>query len=268
MEARLKPLRQFLAVFLIAMASPIAAQAAAISDLDASFLAAFGHEAPLIRQTFTATFMSKVLPGSSGEWPLTVELAPSRLIQLSLSRWALIVKETVVNGDHLMGGAIAVAYLRHPGTRWESEQVWPELLYSGSFGQPANAGDDVKRFGPVPLYLAVGQWCGQDACEDDIDAVSLDPTGPHYLGYINGDARFPVNRADPDAENPYCESYSYRSHITRPTTSGAAFSVTYEGWRALPNKAGSQIRFNQLTNVVIRNGILAMQPAVRFPGCN
>lgn len=255
-----------LTAIVMALASPMTARAAAQSDLNASFLAAFGHRAPLTRQTYVATFMSKVLPGPSGAWPLVVQLTPARLIPLDGSRWALIVKETVVDGDHLMGGAIAIAYLRKVGSQWHGEQVWPEVFYSGSFGQLANAGGDVKTFGAAPLYFATGQWCGQETCSDDIDAVSLDSSGPRYLGDIDGSAQFPMDPTDPDAANPYCESYAYTAKVEPPTIAGAVFSVVYEGWRAPPAKLAPKTAFHHVANMVAKGGKFAMQPGVPLPG--
>lgn len=256
-----------LAALAIALTAPIPVRAGTPSDLDASFQAAFGHKAPLTRHTYVATFMSRSLPGPSGAWPLVIQLTPARLIPLSRARWALIVKETVVDGDHLMGGAIAVAYLRHAGDHWQSEQVWPELFYSGSFGEPANGGDDVKTFGSAPLYFAIGQWCGQDTCFDDIGAVRLDPSGPRYLEDINGSAQFPTDPTDSDLKDAVCESYAYTAKIAPPTIAHAIFSVAYEGWRAPPTKLVPKTPFNHVANLVPKDGTFAMQPVVPLPGC-
>lgn len=252
----------------IGFTAPITARAAVPSDLDASFQAAFGRKAPLVRQTYVATFMSKVLPDPSGGWPLVVQLTPARLIPLDGSRWALIVKETVVDGDHLMGGAIAIAYLRKVGSQWHGEQVWPEVFYSGSFGQPANAGDDVKTFGAAPLYLAIGQWYGQDISEDDIAAVILDRAGPRYIGDVVGSERFPADLTDPDLENLYCETYAFTAKVEPPTIAGAVFSVVYEGWRAPPTKLEPKTPFQHVANMMPKDGKFLMQPVVPFPGCD
>lgn len=261
-------LRPVLAALAIVLTAPIAARAGTPSDLDASFQAAFGHKAPLTRQTFLPTFMSAIMPSVSEPWPITVQLTPDRLIRLGPARWALIIKETITEIGHLYSGAIAVAYLRRTGDRWQSEGVWPELFYSGTFGQPANAGDAVETFGPAPLYFAIGQWCGQDSCFDDIGAVRLDPSGPRYLGDIDGSARFPTDPTAPDAENPYCETFAFTAKIAPPTIAGAIFSVVYEGWRAPPTKLVPKTPFNHVANMVEKDGTFVMQPTVPFPGCN
>lgn len=246
---------------------PFTAWAASPPDLDTAFLAAFGHKPPLVRQTFHPTFLNHVLRGEDPPWPITVQLTPDWLIPLGGSHWALIVKESIEEIGHLDGGAIAVAYLHRSGQVWTSEQIWPEVFYSGSFGQPANGGDDVKYFGPAPLYLATGEWCGMDSCSDDIAVLRLEPSGPRYLGDILGGARFPADSTDPDWGELDCEGYDVTAQVEPSRTSGAVFSVVYEGWRAPPAKLEPKTRFRYVTNMVPLKGDLAMQPAVPVPTC-
>lgn len=101
------------------------------------------------------------------------------------SRWALIIKETIPEAGHAYPGAIAVAYLSLSRHEWHKEDLWPEVFYSGVFGQPANAGIEVRRYGSAPpLYLTTSEWCGQGTCEDGIEVMRLDAAQPRYLGEI------------------------------------------------------------------------------------
>lgn len=243
------------------------ARAASQADLDASFLAAFGHPPPLIRQTFMPSFYSGLERGESEPWPITVQLTPERLIPLGPSRWALIVKETIQEIGHLYGGAIAVAYLQHRGQLWRKEDVWPEVFYSGFSGVPANGGSAVRHFGAAPLYLATSEWCGQGTCDDSIQVMQLDSSGPRYLGEILGGAWFPWEVADLEYDGFDCESYGYSAKIMPPQTRKAVLSVIYAGWHAPVGQIAPKTRFRYRVDIVPKGDDLAMRPAAPIPTC-
>lgn len=244
------------------------ARAASQADLDASFLAAFGHPQPLIRQTFMPSFYSGLERGESEPWPIVVQLTPERLIPLGPSRWALIVKETIKEAGQAYSGAIAVAYLQHRGQLWRKEDVWPEVFYSGFSGVPANGGSAVRHFGSAPpLYLAIGRWCGQGTCDDDIQIMQLDASGPRALGDILGGGWFPWEAEDLLYDGYDCESYGYSAKAGPPKARDAVLSVTYAGWRAPVGKLHPKTWFRYRVDIVRKGDDLAMQPVVPIPTC-
>jgi hypothetical protein len=260
-------LLRFVIFAVMVLTSSIDARAADVSDLDASFVAALGHAAPLIRQMTLSTFLSKKIPGDSGSWPIVVQLTPDRLVRVDKLQWALIIKETVQGVGHNMGGAIGIAYLLHARGQWKSEQTWLELFYSGVYGQPANAAEQVKHFDTAPLYLATDEWCGMGICEDGIDAVSLNSSGPRYLGDILGGARSPAIATDVDLDSADCENYAYNADIGPPTIHDSFFSVIYGGWRSPPRKLTPKTEFRLVTDMVEKSGRLTMQPILPIPVC-
>lgn len=242
------------------------ARAASQADLDASFLAAFGHPPPLIRQTFLPTFVGRIARGESAPWPITVQLTPERLIPLGPARWALIVNETIQEIGHLYAGATAVAYLQHKGQLWRKEDVWPEVFYSGAFGVPANGGSAVRHFDAAPLYLATTEWCGMGACNDTIDVMRLDRSRPRYLGEIFGGGGFPWEGMDLDSDTD-CESYDFTATAGPPKSRGAILSMTYAGWRAPAGKLHPKTWFRYRVDIVPKGDDLAMRPMVPIPTC-
>jgi hypothetical protein len=231
----LRPLA-ILAVSSTMLSAGTVAKAATASDLDAAFRATFGQPAPVTSHVERPLYDIDQAAKVAGHLSQEMELTPDRLVPIDGSLVALIIKERVKNPGYANQGAIAVSYLHHSGGRWTLEHLWPEIAYSGVFGEPANAGAEVHRFGSAPLYLATGEWCGMGECSDSISAISLAPSGPHFLGEMMGGAWYPAMGVPPSDEewlfSDACETYGYTAEIGPPTTATGVFSVTYDGWTA------------------------------------
>lgn len=235
-------------------------------NLGSAFEATFGKPAPVTRLVERPLYdidQHKVV----GHVPLEMELWPDRLIRVDDNRWALITKETNKNAAHISQGAFAVSYLHLSDSGWTLVQLWPEIVYSGSFGEPANVGEEVRQFGSSPLYLTTGEYCGMGACSDDIDAISLAPSGPIGLGWVMGGGQFSAAEVSADPSNVSCEDYAFTAVVGPPTTAKGIFSVTYEGWTALPKARAKKTRFHLKADAVPDGNSLALIPKTHVPDC-
>jgi len=228
------------------------------TPLALAFLATFGHAAPVLRDTPGAP------AGTAGIETIVMRLSPDRLVHLHGGIWALIIKESTQEQAHFLQGAIAVAYLQKSQEAWSLLHLWPEIAKSGSFGEPANGGEKIYSFGTSPLYVATGEHCGMDACSATLAAISLDTPGPHFLGTIYGGAAFP---AEGDPLFDTCESYKFTATISPPTLAGAAFSVTYAGWRAPAGKLVPKTYFRYFENALPNSSGLRLSPKFPVPDC-
>ena len=233
------------------------------SDLDAAFIAAFGHAPPIIRQ-------ASLPPTSPGG---TFSLAPKRLIWLRGNHYALVISESNRDWCHACAGATAIAYVRRAKGGWVSEHIWPELALTGDWGNPFDY-IDVRRYGDAPLLLTISTYRGMDQDCTNVEVVNLAPTAPQDLGNIIGNCAFPRNW-----EPPLVPHYSFQATITHPRTKNALFSITYRGWvisqapiLARPpghppvlGKTGPTLWFSFSSEAILKSDKLALSPPVRLP---
>lgn len=235
-------------------------------DIGAAFQTTFGQPAPIARLIERPVYdidQHKVV----GHVSLEMELWPDRLVRVNEDRWALITKEINKNGAHSSQGAFAVSYLHRSESGWTLEQLWPEIVYSGSSGEPANVGEEVRQFGSAPLYLATGEYCGMGACSDDISAIKLAPSGPIDMGAVPGGGQFTAAEVSSDPGNFPCEDYAFTAVVGPPTTPRGIFSVTYEGWTAPPKARARKTRFHLKADAAPNGNGITLIPKIRVPAC-
>jgi hypothetical protein len=254
------------AAFGTMLAISAAAKTATASELGAAFQAAFGQPAPVTRDIQRPIY-GRDHHEVAGDEPKEMDLWPDRMIQLGIDRWALLTKEYNQNTAHVSPGAIAVAYLHDLGGGWALEHSWPEIVYSGVGGEPANAGEEVRRFGSAPLYLATSEWCGMGACSDTVDAIRLAPSGPVYLGGVPGGGRFTAAEVFSDPDAAACKDYAYTASVGPPTTASGVFSVTYDGWTIPPKRRSTKTRFHLQADAMTEGNGLALKPKIHLPDC-
>jgi hypothetical protein len=157
-----------------------------------------------------------------GQEPVDLMLKPSVLVPLGQDRYGLVVSETNVTGAHMNPGAVAIAYVRRRGGSWTVEKVWPEFIWTGNTGYPADA-IRVLSFSIAPMVAFTSEYMGQGQGSTTTWVIRLRAGGPEFLGRIpTGD------RLEPDACTG-CRQYDYRGSIGPPRKRGDILSVTYAG---------------------------------------
>jgi hypothetical protein len=236
-----------------------------------SYTQALAAQNNALRDAFTAAFGKNPAPRHAifpDGTKLTYRLAPIRLVPIGGTRFALIASETA-NAAHADTGAAAVAYLDHASGSWKLIRSWYEFIQDGSFGTPF-IGNMAFTFGAIPIFVGEGNYCGMGACTTWYSLIGLTPAGPVSWGDIQESGSLEAvvydDLADSEGQTG-CGGYNYTSRISAPRTKGDIMRVTYKGWM-LPG-GGGQKRQAVIgsTEVSLRNGKLALHPAIAIPTC-
>jgi hypothetical protein len=237
-------------------------------DLDEAFLATFGQRAPLVRTWQQPIYDTSEPPKLIETRSVVLDVRPEHLVPLAGGKYALISFEIDRGGGHSVGGEIAVSYLERTATHWKLEQLWPELLYSGAGGQPANAGVEVHRFGGDPLFMARSAWCGMGECSEWIGVIRLSRRRPVAYGDVLAGATSPTKGSPVhDYQGDTYQNYDVRARIAPPSRNGSLFSIRYDGWTSPPGTLSPKTPLHLLTSYVPDGLKLVMQPVVPVPTC-
>jgi hypothetical protein len=221
--------------------------AAAPGDAQAAFRAAFGAEP--VRHVVQTSHPPGAAKGDNyGEDAVDLTLKPGLLAPLGGERYALVASETNVMGAHASPGAVAIAYLRRTGGRWTVEKTWPEFIWSGNSGNPADA-IKILSFSKTPMVALASDFMGGGQATDTTWIIRLDATGPKYVGQVPSGGR-----VEPEDTCDDCAPYEYRGSIGPPRRRGDALSVTYAGrvrtahgrWRPIHRKVDFRLRDGEL----------------------
>jgi hypothetical protein len=252
MKRRLSGLALSLAVALSAARNA----AAAPDDLHAAFRTAFGSGA--VRHVLQSAHPPGQPKGDNyREGPVDLTLKPALLAPLGGDRYALVVSETNIVGAHVDPGAIAVAYLRRSGQRWTVEKSWPEFIWAGNTGHPADAIEVLAGSKP-PLVTLASEYMAQGQGVTTTGIVRLGAAGPEFLGIVPSGGRM-------DAEDACtgCKPYEYTGTIGPPRRAGDVLSVTYVGREATGR--GGWRPIHGMTDYRSRAGVLAPTSRVVLP---
>jgi hypothetical protein len=255
-------------VFGLVLVPPDYGWCAGRADLDGAFLATFGQRAPLVRTWQQPIYDTSEPPKLVETRSVVLDVRPEHLVPLGGGKYALISYETDRSGAHSVSGEIAISYLERTATHWKLDQLWPELLYSGVSGQPANVGVEVHRFGGDPLFMARSAWCGMGECSEWIGVIRFSQSRPVAYGDVLAGATSPV-RGSPvhSFQGNTCQNYDVRARIKPPRRSGSLFSIRYDGWTSPPGTLFPKTPLHLLTSYVPDGGKLVMQPVVPVPTC-
>ena len=230
-------------------------------DLIGAFTATYRQAPPLIR-TIKQPIIEEGHPDHVVEvLTQTALLTPARLLKLHGGHYALLVSERVQDAGHAGPGALSIAYLDYRNA-WTLKQVWPELVFMGERGIPADKTWEAD-FWSEPLILASTTWCGMDACEASIAAFVLGRTAPRLLGFVPGSAEYGVG--EPGSDN--CETYHYTARIDAPSSRKNVLSVIFSGWTAPPGGTKPKHWFRRGTDYAISADTLIASPDIKIPDC-
>ena len=221
------------------------AGAAGPDDLQAAFRAAFG--AGSLRRVMQPQHPPGAAKGDHyRQAPVELTLKPSLLAPLGDGRYALVVSETNVLGAHMDPGAVAIAYLKPMGGRWRVENVWPEFIWTGNTGHPADA-IRLLSFSKPPMVALTSQYMGQGQGSTTAWIIRLAGPGPRFLGRVPSGGGL-----EPDACTG-CDAYDYQGAIGPPRRVRDVLSVTYVGrierqgrWRPIRQQADFRSRGGDL----------------------
>ncbi len=250
------------------LAAPVYGRCAGRVDLEAAFLASFGQLPPVVRTLPWRIYDTADPPKLIETRSVILDVRPERLVPLGGRRYALVSFETKRSGGHSDAGQIAISYLDRTADHWRLKQLWPELLYSGSFGQPANVGSEVHRFGGDLLFMARSNWCGVGECSEWIGVIRLSRVRPIAYGDVLAGATSPLP-GNPvlTYEGDTCQNYNVSAEVEPPRANGTLFSVRYDGWTAAPGTLSPKTPMHLFTSYVAEGSKLVMKPAVPVPTC-
>lgn len=239
--------RRFVAALFICpffAASGEAAEDTNPADLQAAFLAAFGHKPP-----FT---MAETGPGFSADWARSgnhLIYEPSALVDVTPGTVALISKGTLAEFHcHACDGALAVHYLKKEGTGFSLVGAWPAIGGEAGFGESADWSirTDLEN---APVMMTKSGWAGMGCSVTSIGLIALTPDGPivREEGFVlNSDYDGGVG-PDPSTK------YNYHGQIM-PLETGKRFAVQYSGTR-------------QFRVEYVRKGDVYVPDSPEPPGC-
>ena len=238
------------------------------ADLEVAFLATFGQHAPLTRSMDPQIYDTSEPPKLITTKAVILSFQPEHLVFLGRQKYALICYGIDRKGGHSTGGEIAVSYLEKTAGHWKLDQLWPEVLYSGIGGQPANAGAEVHHFGGDPLFMARSVWCGMGECSEWIGVIRLSQRQPIAYDDILAGATSPTE-GSPALDYPgnTCQNYDLQARIKPPRRGGSLFSIQYDGWTAPPEALSPKTPLHLLTDYVPDGVKHVMQPIVPVPTC-
>lgn len=229
-------------------------------DLAGAFGATYQQAPPLIR-VIKEPIADDRHPGHVMEvLTRTATLAPARLVQLSGTRYALFVSETIWEGGHSAPGAFSVSYLRYDKT-WTLEQIWPELAFLGRSGRPADVIWGLS-FGADPLVLTSSTYCGMGVCSESIGVFSLERTTPRFLGIVPGKFENGLSLG-----LNHCPLYHRTVRIGAPTLKRGAFSALYSEWTVPSGSPAPKHWFRRTTNYIVSTSGLIASPALQLAEC-
>jgi hypothetical protein len=226
------------------------------AQMDAAFTAAFGAASPVVRNVERPD--SSGLDGNPAE-RVRLTLRPLRLTALGGGRYALLVAESDRLGAHANPSALAVAYLREANGAWRLEHAWPEMAWTGNFGEPAD-GTRAFTFTATPTVLVSSSHTGQGETLITDWALAYRPDGPLLLG------AFPAKGSLEPGACPVCRLYAYRSTLSPPHGAGGLFSIRYNGWTSPPDRLRAKVRFSTPTDLVENGGALVPVRRISLPG--
>ena len=200
------------------------------ADLDAAFFATFGQHAPFVRSIDRPVYVDTKPPTVLRTERVVFDVHADALVALEGDRYALVSYEADRLGGHPMPGEIALSYLEKTDTGWKLERLWPELLASGTFGRPANAGEETHRFGGDPLFMARSQWCGMGECSEWFGVIRLSRDRPlAYVDVLAGATSPTEGSPVMDFDGNTCRNYDVHAWVEPPRGPEALFSVRYDG---------------------------------------
>ena len=250
------------------LAVPAAGRCDQGPDLEAAFIASFGHASPLTRTVTVPIHDGPDAPKRVGTRSVSFGVRPNRLVDLGDHEVALVSYEVDEIVAHAAPGAIAISYLGRTSGGWVPRHLWPELLTSGVGGQPANAGAELHRFAGDPLFFARSARCGMGECSEWIGVIRMSRAGPVAYDDILAGAASPTGETKALMKmNHDCESYALKARIEPPRRRGSLFSVRYDGWTAPPGTLFPKKPLHLVTDFVPDGTRLVMQPAVPVPTC-
>lgn len=240
---------------------PAVAAADPALELGQAFAAAYGRAAP-VDMGSKEPIRSAGQPGRTVEFRrVTVHLSPERLIRLGGTRYALVIRGTVMEAGHGGPGTFSIAYLDRSLQGWTLRRLWPELIFVGRSGSPFEKTWEA-RFGDHPLLLSSSTYCGMGSCGEGITATALTEDEPRLLGTVPGGAQYTSPFAD-DA----CKAYHYLAKVGPPASTRAVLSVTYSGWSGSPDGQRARQTVRQSTDFVTSDGHLVAARPQSIPTC-
>ena len=183
-------------------------------DLQLAFQAAFGSANTAVRA---------VRDPVSGH--LTrVTLQPKALVDLGTGSYALVVFERNGAFFHFEPGAIAMVYLSLAGTGWKVIKIYPEFIWAGNNGEPADTVSLLATPGG-PILVISSEYIGQGQHSTTGWLIKLSAQSPSLLGHI------PVaGFLEADACSK-CLLYDYASDLDAPSFGASGVSAHYIGWK-------------------------------------
>ena len=221
-----------------------------------AFQTAFGRDARMVRTVDQTAqpFGSGISGGLNHQVRLVAK--PAVLVDLGCGGYALVAREVDEDAPHADPGALAIAYLSLTRSGWAVRRVWPEAVWAGNSGEPADALSVVAARG-APMLVASNEYTGQGQTSDTGWLIRLAPEGPLFLG------RFPIGgNLDQDVCAP-CLKYHYAGHVEPPSEPGAVISVGYTGWAETAPGVRAPVRVT--AEFVARRGRLSATRKLDLP---
>jgi len=248
-------------ILLLSLLAGATAAAASPGDLQGALRAAFGPGPRHVLQPAHPPGAAKGDNYGVARVELTFHPAvrsqrPGVLVPLGGERYGLVALETDLMGAHGSPGAVAVAYLRRGRTGWRLERAWPEFIWSGNNGNPADV-IRVLTFAEAPLVVLDSDYVGQGQHTDTAWIIRLRGDRPEFLG------RIPTGGSLESEECSDCWRYEYRGVIGPPRKRGDVLSVTYSGRVQMDD--GRWRRLSQWTDYRSRDGELVPTRHVALP---
>lgn len=184
-------------------------------ELQAAFIAAFGHAAPFVVAASGPDF-SKSLQGSR------LTYTPSGLEPVAPGIVALISAGTLVEGQcHACHGTLAIHYLKQTGKDFSLLGAWPAIGGGAAYGQAAtwSMRDDLDD---VPLLITKEDDGGQGCYQTWADLIALTPQRPIVRAGVALATKY-VPQTDETAHG-----YDLKATLV-PVERGKVFAAQYSG---------------------------------------
>ncbi len=211
------------------LATALAAMALAVGPTSVGHMAS--ASGPDMQLAFQAAFGSASTPVRAVHDPVgghetRMTLQPKALVDLGTGTYALVVFERNEAGFHFEPGAIAMVYLSLAGTDWKVIKVYPEFIWAGNNGEPADTVTLLAIPGG-PILVISSEYIGQGQHSTTGWLIKLSAQSPSLLGHI------PVaGFLEADACTK-CLLYDYASNLDAPSVGASVLSAHYIGWKEM-----------------------------------
>lgn len=191
--------------------------AAAATELDDAFTAAFGHAAPY---TMTAS-------GGALKNPTAFIYTPSGLVDVAPGIVALVSKGKLDDfGCHACFGTLAIHYLKRDGQNFSLLGAWPSIGGAAPYGEAA-AWTLRKDLDTVPVLETTEDDGGQGCYQTWADLIALTPARPLLVSTY-------LPLATEYVPEPEEKKAGYKlSGRLIPAVRGKSFGIQYSGTRSL-----------------------------------